>query len=185
MNRARLKKLRDHLAAFKPTENLKFNMGHWGYQTFKAPVVEAKATVKNGVVCAADIQMLEEGFCKTSACALGHAAMIPAFQRQGLKLVWNGTPEDLVKRSQELKKIGDSGVASQSADIMFAGAEGVDAGAEFFELSSNQASELFGGELQTKTEVVKYIDDLLAGKVDRHGQRYRTKAQARRADLDN
>lgn len=55
--------------------------------------------------------------CGSIACALGHACYIPAFQEAGLKL-WQGVPRYKI----------DSGIT---------------AGASFFGISRNKASELF------------------------------------------
>jgi hypothetical protein len=89
----------------------------------------------------------EDNFCGTAACALGHAAMIPAFKRAGLGLDWflrdEGNPDK-----------------GWSAFVRFDGFDSEDAGAAFFGLSAEEANKLFLDTNATRKEVIKNIRKL-------------------------
>ncbi len=63
----------------------RFCMHSWFSVVATEPVLELKVD-KDGTCKHVEV---EEGFCRTSACALGHAALDPKFQKQGLKVVWD------------------------------------------------------------------------------------------------
>jgi hypothetical protein len=68
-----------------------------------------------------------ENFCGTSACVLGHAAMIPAFRRAGLKLRWDKNTTENV----------------WSAMVCYGRSKDGDAGKRFFGLSCSESHDLF------------------------------------------
>lgn len=70
--------------------------------------------------------LLREGFCGSVACVLGHAALIPEFNNQGLGI-----------------KV-EKGSEGMYPTIVYDGRQNTNAGAEFFGLSYMQASLLFG-----------------------------------------
>lgn len=93
--------------------------------------------VKNGKC------VLEEGFCKTAACVLGHAALMPEFVKKGLHV-------DMKNETVVLKdSLGDV-VASE-----------LEAGQEFFELTKNQARYLFLGPWGSPKKAAQAIRDLM------------------------
>jgi hypothetical protein len=99
-------------------ETLAFNMGVWGIHT-------------------GGHEPPEENYCGTTACALGHAALMPEFQKLGLQPKW-------------YKTTGETGIVygmDVKFDDGFSGGrtwtDPTDAGAAFFHLSDGEATELF------------------------------------------
>ncbi len=110
-----------------------FDMGHWGERNWDWDCVEP----------------LANPLCNTTACALGHAAMIPSFRSQGLKLVWSG------------RRLHETGRAS----VFFGDAEGTEAGEAFFRITEDVARALFGGSFsrghRTSRQVAGAIERLV------------------------
>jgi len=131
----RLLKLADILAKFRPKKGIKFEMAVWGrHDVSHTPSPE-------------------EGFCGTAACALGHAAMDPAFRRAGLELKWTVLDHwyDFdAQRSVEDRPILD-------AEVCFGDEKGEYAGAAFFGLSVEEADDVFIETDATKAQVVKKL----------------------------
>lgn len=94
------------------TDDERFDMHHWGRH-----VGDHKPAAKN--------------FCGTSACALGTAALIPKFKREGLRIDWLELEEDA-----DGNKIYD-------ANVLYGRHEGEHAGAAFFGLTREEAHALF------------------------------------------
>lgn len=93
---------------------------------------------------------VKEGACGTAACACGHATMIPAFRKAGLKLSW---------------ETGDEKIA---ADLVFTTKDsvywGLDAAQMFFKLSFRDAEQLFMSysyKVGSKTNVARRIDSMV------------------------
>lgn len=115
MNITRMKRFEKLLRRIKPVNgHRKFDMGSWFSATLSGP---PKFTVnpRNGT-CEV------EHACGTSACALGHAALDPVFQRAGLRLFVCDETEGMPK---------------------YKGETDFDAGAAFFGLSYAQSDWLF------------------------------------------
>lgn len=103
MNKQRLLKLADFLAALKESDNKEFDMGTWGTCQLQL-VEEAEQLEVDPGACGCKIEKKEVFECRTTACALGWATQIPSFQKAGLKMRWSnqlteddssadGTPE--------------------------------------------------------------------------------------------
>lgn len=122
VRRHRLIKLARYLMNL-PVEK-SFNMRTWGFHRGKH-----KPT--------------EHNYCGVSACALGHAAMIPEFKRAGLRMKW---ALDIESRKR----------VTHSADILYGDHMDADAGARFFGLSYEE-SRLFFGTTLDRIQVVEQL----------------------------
>jgi len=127
--KARLRKLADYLSKLKPDAHRKFDMRTW----FETTIEKIKVNPKTGVCTTV---------CGTSACALGHAALIPEFQKAGLRLVVN--------------REGDG-------HVRYRGYEGTVAAEHFFGLMSWDADLLFGGGDSTPKKKARQILKVLEG----------------------
>ena len=110
IRQSRLTRLADYLENLPP--NRKFDMRTWGTHptgTHTPP---------------------EENYCGTAACALGHAAMIPKFQKLGLQIAWH-------------QPWGEGSGFPWSAEITYKDEYDSYAGALFFGLTDREASNLF------------------------------------------
>lgn len=125
--KARLRKLADYLSKLKPDAHRKFDMGSW----FETTIEKIKVNPKTGVCTTV---------CGTSACALGHAALIPEFQKAGLRLVVN--------------KDG-------SGHVRYRGATGTEAAETFFGLIHFHSELLFGGIPSTPKKKAREILEVL------------------------
>lgn len=98
----RLQRLADLLGNLKPTQELAFNLGTW-----VSPEALEDPTLYDSMMeeielegdCPSILDVLErsspglpEGFCGTTACAVGHACLDPWFNGQGLHLVADSEP---------------------------------------------------------------------------------------------
>lgn len=123
-----LKKYRERLLTLaKYMENVKpakFDISTWYADTV---VMEGLPSTKKDNRKIA----LVEGFCNSPACVLGHAALIPEFQKKGLYVDITG---DYLQTYRP-------GVVYISAD--FEAQVGIEAGQAFFNLSSEHAEVLF------------------------------------------
>jgi hypothetical protein len=151
-SRARLLRLREIMMRTPPpTKPLKvkggervFDMDVWfAFEVVDKPTYRP---AKNGEC------QIEEGFCRTSACALGHAALDPRFQRAGLRI----REDDVLAYDVVYKPKGARQVYS-----------GLLAAQRFFGISAEQAKYLFlptayreRSEI-TPRDVVRHIDDVL------------------------
>jgi len=124
----RLTRLADYLAALPKTK--KFDMSTWGEHF-------------------GDHDPAEQNYCGTQACALGHAAMIPAFRKQGLKIEWT--------EHEAEPQTGHK--AWWDAEVLYDGKIAHQAGEAFFGLTSYEANDLFY-EMRNKSEVIKQIRKL-------------------------
>lgn len=141
MNIERLKRLEALLRRVhvKPAKHRQFDMNHW----FETQVDEVNHTVKIDARGNCKI-VVEKPECGTSACALGHAALDPVFQKAGLKMDYN-----------------DAGSGTPN----FRGHGGMDAGMLFFELDLTQAMYLFNGSDLTAQQVANRVKDVYEGRV--------------------
>ena len=110
-----------------------FNIGQW----FAAGPNRASAVIDGQFdFDGEDVQKypvkVEEGFCGTSACVLGHAALDPVFREQGLYV--------------ELATfVGHNGsIRVDDTAIKYDVFEDAEAGAAFFGLSETEAEVMFG-----------------------------------------
>lgn len=141
MNVEKLNKLAKYLDRLPVKEGvLEFDMGHW-FHRLEGDDKPEKIVVRNGVC-------VEEGFCGTSACMLGHAALMPENVEQGLMI---GGRNTIVLRAK-------NGTVKATDD---------DAGAKFFGLTQDQAAFLFFGAWDTPKEGAEAIRLLIkaGGKV--------------------
>lgn len=154
METKRLKKLAEHLRTFKPNGR-RFNMSRW-FQVLDEPE-EALSSTRKVDPLTGTITSKEQ--CRTAACALGEACLIPSFQKAGLRL----------------ESDGEQGGDDTFFTPRFGRHEGTVAGAKFFDISVNQAHWLFipdqytdryGNILDkiTPKMVSRRIDKLVAGK---------------------
>lgn len=157
MNVQRLEKLAKHLRTLPVSRDLKFDMGTWFGREFQptiTSVVEKDTLVTKGNVCTVKKvteKSVEEGFCHTSACILGHAAIgIPEFQRAGLKVDFDDNDPD------------GKGYRFISGHVVFKGESDEDAGALFFGLEDHEANALFHGDFTTPLQGAKHIEKLIA-----------------------
>ena len=109
-------------------------------------VSELEKTVEVEVV-------LDEGFCGSTACVLGHAALIKEFNEQGLYVA-----------------VGVSGSQRGKGDVVYEKngviVDGWNAGAEFFELHPDHANALFYGmNRQAARSLYKEGSDDSCGKI--------------------
>jgi hypothetical protein len=148
VNRERLKELIKVLKAVKPnTKHRKFDMSNW----FVTKVTPPEMKFKSNGDC-----VMTEGFCQTSACALGHAALHPKFQKQGLHV--NFSPPDM-----------QGGELEADSTVVFGEHCNVDAGAAFFGIERSEACTLFDpveyevDDIKPK-HVIKRIEELLRRK---------------------
>ena len=84
-----------------------------------------------------ETRVIAEGFCGTTQCVLGHAALDPEFHKDGLIVatdLWNGGVTYLVP---QIYFTGD-GIDPENLQT------GTDAGAAFFELKELEAKIMFG-----------------------------------------
>jgi hypothetical protein len=94
--------------------------------------------------------LLDEGFCGSVACVLGHAALIPEFNKAGLYV----DVTKITRQIEEAKKeefytfySGDGEVVYRDPKVKGAKIkQHFDAGQEFFGLTEEQADMIFGGE---------------------------------------
>lgn len=128
------------------------------------------------------VVLLDEGFCGSTACVLGHAAMIPEFTRKGLYV-----------EVTDIQKIKDKRLADGynfyggEGDDVFKDPKnprkkiknGFDAGMKFFGLCESHAVMMFGGELtrafygsddNTKNITPKRVAKYLRKYVETNGQ---------------
>jgi len=124
-----------------------FNLGHWYNTSIYEDVGRFSESIR-----------LKEGFCKTSACALGSAALYGPFQAQGLKVEYN----DIVLLDEKgYYVMGAEGECDN----------GLSAGAEFFGITWDQAHWLFipseyTAEVVTPQMVAARVKMILAGTDD-------------------
>lgn len=164
LQRGRLKKLSKHLKSLpEDDETQGFDMNHW--IRVGAPEVKGKPKIqyKNGKVCA--VVAPEDNFCKTSACVLGHAALISAFNKLGLRVMLYNQYR-LTPGSDEQAQ-GDVVLSKGGHKYM-----GVTAGEKFFGLTEGEAYALFHGDWTTPKLAAKVIDTFLAGKIKEKNQRF-------------
>jgi hypothetical protein len=135
VNKERLLKLAKYLNSLKITPEVKYDQNNWGVMNFKP------SELKVGPKCE-----VKEGFCKTSACALGHAALMPEFQRLGLHVEWR-------------EGYSTNGTRTYNASIRLKGSDETDefrVGAKFFGLSEHQAHIIFGsGSMNSKEKAAQ------------------------------
>lgn len=143
-----VKLLKDLDKKVKKSDKVAFEMAHWLRVSPVANDEEPEIKIKDGKVCVG----VKEGFCNTSACVLGHAALHAPFQRLGLNVTLD-FPEVL----SEGQATGGS-VVYKSHGRSY---EGMDAGKVFFGLTEDQASDLFGGPFETPKEAAKWIEQNL------------------------
>lgn len=148
MNVERLRKLQAELRAFRKTKKLEFNMDHWFQGKLSEPTGEFTSFGYK----------LPENICSTAACALGLAAMMPEFEKAGLKLRVYGRDRFLA-----------GGVEYDHEGCSYQDDE---AGAWFFGLTKDEAEALFlpgsygrsSNPRITPKQVAKRIDAIIAGK---------------------
>lgn len=122
------------------------------------------------------VVLLDEGFCGSVACVLGHAALIPEFTRKGLYI----EVTDIEKIKNRRKADGYTFYGGKG-EVVYKDPKkprarlknNFDAGAAFFGLTENQADAVFGGERSgifynmtgdkepTPKRVAKYIRKLV------------------------
>lgn len=136
MNVQRLKELAKLLHSIKVTDEVDFDMGGWVTKTLFCGGLK----VKQGKV------EIEEGFCKTSACILGHAAMHKPFITQGLKAVFKPS-----YASDEVV----------SGEVQYRGKKAFEAGAAFFGLDQYDAEGLFNGGFRTPKQGAIAVERLI------------------------
>ncbi len=141
MNTERLSLLAKHLRNVDATH---FNLYSWGAVDNEAEQLDISDEDElPKQVVARGVQLIKEGACGTTACAVGHACCVPEFQAQGLR--WSAnmlTPE-------------------------YAGETSWAAVEEFFGLSYLNAQLLFShtkydtGLKTTPTQVAERIEDFI------------------------
>lgn len=138
MNKERLLKLAKYLGSLKVSKTTVYDQNNWGILNFKA----------NELKVAGSKCEIKEGFCKTSACALGHAALMPEFNKAGLSVEW-----------LESSALVDDGSKRFVAKIKLRGYDTTDEfaiGAIFFGLTPFQAEKLFGpGSMNPKDKAAQ------------------------------
>lgn len=156
MNVARLKKLAEILRGLKLKENeLEFDMGGWVSREFYPEVSREKTelVIQNGQCKTVKTkEVVEEGFCKTAACILGHASLAPEFNKLGLKVTFSS--------EQMTEKLTEHGYLR--AKISYRGQTDFEAGASFFDLSQDEAEELFYGDFSTPKQGAAFIDRMIS-----------------------
>jgi hypothetical protein len=85
-------------------------------------------------------------FCGTAACALGHAGIMPEFRKLGLKLKFPRRPSEWNNLYEG--RVEFDGLSSEYA------------GAKFFGLTHEEASNLFLDTNQTKEDVIRHLCNL-------------------------
>lgn len=140
----RLTRLADYLETINPKN---FDLSTWAEHN---EIYDAEDELKPFKTVMREIQ---EGACGTTACACGHAAMIPEFRKAGLKLEFN--EEDY--RSVEDLAVDFIFRPPGSVNVY----SGLDAAEMFFKLSDREAEYLFMpatyDENPTRKVVVKRI----------------------------
>lgn len=156
MNVPRLKVLAKYLRSLKVTKENSFNMGSWFSRRFKpAQEVVKQKLVSNANKCEIKkVKEVEEGFCHTSACILGHAAQIQEFKRAGLKIKYNN--------SYTVEFETDGATELVEGQVMFRNQYGEEAGAAFFGLERDDADNLFHGSFSKPETGAKAIERLIA-----------------------
>lgn len=134
LRRKRLLRLATYLVNLPP--QVKFDMTSWGEH--------AKAH-----------EPVKDNYCGTSACALGHAGMIPEFNRAGLRLEWH-------KRTREEQQAYKQ--PKWFAIPTFGDATEKEAGRLFFGLSDQESDHLFYATDDNRDTVVLKLLRLAAGK---------------------
>lgn len=86
----------------------------------------------------------EGGFCETSACVLGHAALHKPFQEMGLRPIL-GSVVGVVGSHREYV-------------ITYQGKYYDRAGADFFDLTENEVNELFYGVFENPLQAAEWIE---------------------------
>lgn len=134
-------------------------MGNWITVTPLEISLGSKIEIKDGKACV----IVEDNFCNTSACVLGHAALIPEFKKLGLGIKFY-THGQLSADSA----VGGDVVLSAGGHRYF----GVDAGKVFFGLTDGEAKALFHGNWSTPKEAAKVVEALVAGKIKEYNESF-------------
>lgn len=127
-----------HELAEQAKLKVKYNQGTWfeGVENLPEDAIELKTPKQFSNYVPA---IIKEGACGTAACVLGHAALIPEFQKKGLTFGvydWNIDSYDKVVGSNMLILYNKRGAPDMK--------EGMQAGAEFFGIPIEHARVLFG-----------------------------------------
>lgn len=128
-----------------------FDMGHWIHVSPAADAsTETEVVVKGGKICA--VPKIADGFCGTSACVLGYAALHEPFNKLGLSVRLEA-PERLLR--------GESTGGTVIYKTSKAEETETYAGQKFFGLSGDQAADLFGGAFDTPADAADWIQSEL------------------------
>ena len=125
IRQSRLTTLADYLEKLPP--NRKFNMRTWGTHPHNAGHTPQ-----------------EKNYCGTSACALGHAAMIPKFERLGLTMNW-------------YQPFSDGSGFDWVAEVTYKDESDSYAGQLFFGLTGREAYNLFLATRSTRNKTIKKL----------------------------
>lgn len=152
MKKERLRKLAKYMDKLRVTTSLKFDMGAWfialrDENLAPARVKKTVQVIKGKPTVVTECPVVKENFCKTSACLLGHAAMMPEFNKLGLKIT---TPQYYSAPTVVLED-DDEGTIVEAA-----------AGRIFFDLDVIQAKALFFGNWDTPREAAAAVRRLIA-----------------------
>lgn len=147
------KRIRQLVEAIKPTtestasdrpsflaeSGITFNMGVWG-------------------VHYGDHEPGEQNYCGTAACALGTAALLPAFQIEGLRAQW--VYNEMARDPRTGKETKTYKLAIRFTDVNdYVWCETY-AGQQFFGLTENEAADVFTGTHRTKLQVIRVLQKL-------------------------
>lgn len=156
LKKDRLKALGVVLNNVKLDETKEFDMDTFvGVKVAKTPEIDQ---VFDSKTCKISTKTLKEGFCQTSACVLGFAALDSKFNAKGLKVQIAYGELDVTSEGSEV-----------SGSVVFSSGghkyEGFDAGEKFFGLTEGQAEVLFNGPWKTPKQAAKFVTELAEGKV--------------------
>lgn len=137
MNQQRLRLLAARLR--EPDVEPKFDLVSWCSAEFRREPKDVNTAVRNRL----------KTKCGTTACAIGYACLMPAFQTEGLGFYYDAVFEELTPR--------------------YGGMVSWDAVERFFEISEPQAHQLFAissypSALTTAADVANRIDKFIAKK---------------------
>jgi len=86
----RLKKLIEHMEKLPPERGKHFNMAYWATIPGRTVTSRQAKAEKMGLVPGDTLSECHIGRCGTTACAAGHAAVLPYFRKLGLELKLEG-----------------------------------------------------------------------------------------------
>lgn len=133
-----------------------FDMGNFmTINVQEAPKVEHTFDPKT---CKIKAKPLEEGFCRTSACVLGWAALDKKFNEQGLNVDIDYSQIDGASEGDQITGT----VVYRGGSKRF---DDFEAGAKFFGMTEEQAGRVFNGPWKTPKQAAAFFDDLAKGKV--------------------